>query len=186
MEPGKRQPLRSNSAKKASGIIESRCSYAPILLFDSHGSNCCIDKVRVQPIHRTQRRRNVFSVHSQGIDYRPSVEPRGSGDIEDVSRLDVRPAKMDLLGDDLGNRFDIHIFTLDLSSCGRDLGQWWADNEIYFSDSIERQLEKAGPITLLVGRHNLELEVVQLRIKVGKKLRVLQEMSMSSLWRWPI
>ena len=87
----------------------------------------------------------------------------------------MRSTITDFLRDDFSDSFDIDVFALNLSSHGRCVGQWSADDKVNLTYSIKCQFEKVRSITVIIGRHDLELEVVEFRIEIGQKLRVGEE-----------
>lgn len=127
-------------------------------VFDRELSDCCVDKGRFQAIDRCKRFENVVLIVLQRSDEGVSVAPCCSGNVENITRLDAGASIMNLLGNDLGDCFD--LFLLDRSPRRWLRRHGMSNNEIDFASTVERKLEKAGSVDLIVGRSNLKFKVV--------------------------
>ncbi|MBR1259835.1 hypothetical protein JQ598_04460 [Bradyrhizobium sp. U87765 SZCCT0134] len=76
---------------------------------------------------------------------------------------------------DFGNGFQRDILALDCLRHGRFGGHGLSDDEIDLPDSRERQLEKFAAVAAIVGRRDLELEIVQPGIEKRQELCIGEE-----------
>ena len=89
--------------------------------------------------------------------------------------FDTRASVVDFLRDDFGNCFQVDEVTFDHLLRCRVPCHGVSDEKVDLSDAVESQLEKSRTITCVVGRPDLELEVAQLGIEKGEKLRIVDE-----------
>ena len=95
--------------------------------------------------------------------------------VKNVTRLDGRAAVVNLLGNDLGDRFQVDFLTLDRLPRRRDVRDGVSHDEVDLAETLERQFEEAGAIAAVVRWPDLELEIVQLGIEKGQGLCIMQE-----------
>jgi hypothetical protein len=120
---GKSQhPVQSHGAKECRSIEEGRLGNRLIVVVYREGRDRRLDEIGIQSIYRSQRRLHVVPVSAQCRENPVPVGPTRCSYIEDVSRLDMRSTKMDLLRDDFSDGFDIDVFALNLSSRGGCVG----------------------------------------------------------------
>jgi len=153
--------MSSHGAKKCCGFIKRCLCYTLIGVAYGQRGDRCLDEIRIQSIDRSHSRPHVVPESSQRRDSPAPVGPPRCSDIENVSWRDMRPTIMNLLRYNFSDGLDIDVFTPNLPSRRRRLRQRRADDEVDLSYSIKCQFEKMCSIALIVGRHDLELEVVQ-------------------------
>ena len=90
--------------------------------------------------------------------------------VKNVTRLDGGAAVVNLLGNDLGDRFQVDFLTLDRLPRRRDVRDGVSHDEVDLAETLERQFEESGAIAAVVRWPDLELEIVQLGIEKGQEL----------------